>query len=265
MTIEEVLHDAMRAAQAIFKGKSWNIGYYDPNIPSGEKKDLYNEISVHARNHIFEILHRELFSEEPNKQKNDQEIYHYLHKNKRKFLVSNCLLLSIYALYHLKKKHKNTLRHLFYHSILNYTDDQTPLTLQILSLQYPYDHAFVIVYPPGKDIPGLGETSSPDTFPKDSWICDPWAGIVCPADFYNYRWKMKMTEWSFRGKTIYINDYDINDHDNNALDFNHSPLGRYTYTAIERGNRTTISSIEIPPQGKSIIDGKPQTRKCTIF
>ncbi|PHM73774.1 hypothetical protein [Xenorhabdus kozodoii] len=257
MTIEEILHDAMQAARAVFKGKSCNVNYYDPNILPAEKRIFYSDLGIEKRGEIFITLRNRLLEEHlPYK-----EIYDFLNRNKNKLLVGNCVLLSLYALYYLKKKHKDRLFHLFYNPTLSYTGYQ-PLSLQIVGLLPPHGHAFVMVCPPSnnQDIPRLNMESPPNIFPQNAWICDPWAGIVCPAINYNDRWKIKMAEWSLRGKTIYIND-----NDNTDPEFNESPLGKYTYTAVGHGNKLTISNIEIYPDRKVIIDGEPSARKCIIM
>ncbi|OTA21093.1 hypothetical protein Xbed_00739 [Xenorhabdus beddingii] len=258
-TIEDILHDTLQAAQSTFKGKSHNISYYDPNILPERKKAFYTEEGMACRDLIFDRLHERLFE----KQLSSREIYHYLHRNKNYFLVGNCILLSIFALYYLKKKHKNSLRALFYNPNVNYTRFRSLLNLQIICLQAPYSHAFVMVSPPSNadTKPYLGMISEPNVFPQNAWICDPWANIICPAMDYDKRWKARMSEWNMQGKIIHAAHFSLK----NDPHMNGSPLGKYAYTATQRGVKMTTGIITIYPDGSTVIHDEPSSGRCTIL
>ncbi|AOM39518.1 hypothetical protein [Xenorhabdus hominickii] len=86
----------------------------------------------------------------------------------------------------------------------------------------------------------------PNQFPDGSWVCDPWANIVCPARDYNEKWKIKMAEWNFKGKYVALDRAGVQK-DN---DSNESPLGKYTYTMIQMSQTTISELIIIYPQWK---------------
>ncbi|AOM39519.1 hypothetical protein [Xenorhabdus hominickii] len=99
MSIEEILCDTAQSGQAIFKGKSHNIGYIDVNILPEVKKSFYTDEGLKRRyNTNKELYNKHLSIRSPN-----QQIYKDLISNKNLYLVGNCLLLAIFYLQHLKK------------------------------------------------------------------------------------------------------------------------------------------------------------------
>ncbi|MDC9597280.1 hypothetical protein [Xenorhabdus anantnagensis] len=261
MKIEEILRDTVQKTKSTFKGKSYNIEYIDLNVLPEEKRFLYTKEGIERRNIIFDDLHEELLQ----KKLTNKEIYKHLRKNKDSYLVGNCMLLSIFSFCYLKEKHKNSLRALFYNPTIDYTEFNSLLTLQILCIQAPYSHAFVMVCPPSntETKPELCMISEPNVFPQNAWICDPWANIICPAIDYDTMWKIKMAKWNLKGKTVHAVNQDFE----NKADFNESPLSKYSYTAIQMGRKMTTDIITIHPNGKLTIEGENSSNPkiCTIL
>ncbi|PHM54709.1 hypothetical protein [Xenorhabdus hominickii] len=261
MSIEEILQNTLQIARSTFKGKFHNISYYDHDILplSKEERDLYTEEGMKARDYWFNKLHEEAFENKITCKK----IYNYLNKNRNHLLVGNCMMLSIFALYHLKKKYKNSLQILFYNPISDYTRFTSLLTLRIICIQKPYNHAFVMVCPPNntEKAHSIGMTSAPNLFPVNAWICDPWSQIACPAINYNENWKIKMAEWNFKGKTVLLEKDDLNKHSH----FNFSPLGKFNYTTIQIGRQMTTDIITIYPNGDTTVQGIPSSGRCTLL
>ncbi|PHM46224.1 hypothetical protein Xmau_00630 [Xenorhabdus mauleonii] len=257
ITIEEILYDAIRETKSVFKVKSYNIGYYDHNMLPAETRGFYGEKGNILRKRAFDIIYDDTLG----KKLNCKEIYNYLNRQKNIIFVGNCLLLAIYSLYYLKKIHKHTFRYLFYKMESNHTHDSPLLTLQVISLLKPYSHSFVMVSPPNnnEEKPYLGMQTPPNQFPRDAWICDPWADIICPAISYDEKWKITMSKWNFAGKTVNITHVKVKE------DTDLSPLGRYAYTAIQMGRKMIVDMITIYPDGKTILHEDTSSKRCNIL
>ncbi|MDR0217339.1 MAG: hypothetical protein LBI71_00380 [Enterobacteriaceae bacterium] len=259
MSIEYILRDAALNAQNSFKGKSFNIGYCDLNILPEEKRAFYTDEGLDRRCDAFEkIRDRLLTVRQPS-----NRIYDYLVSHKNSFLVGNCLLLAIFALQYLKKTHKTTLCQLYYSPDTNISELTSLLTLQLIVTLRPYNHAFALICPPSYTLPKpkAGQIYLPNQFPDDSWVCDPWANIVCPANNYNNQWSIRMREWNFKGKNLYLSRSN-SPQDN---DYNLSPLGKYAYTIVSRSQTTINELITIYPNGDSKITTHHSSRRCNII
>ncbi|MBI6550491.1 hypothetical protein [Xenorhabdus lircayensis] len=259
MTIEEILHDTMQTAQSIFQGKSHNIKYYDVNILPEEKKSFYTDEGLEHRYNVFEELRDKLL----NIRSPSNKIYNHLISKQNSFLVGNCMLLAIFVLQHLEKRHKKTLCQLFYHPEINYPELTSLLSLQLIVTIRPYNHAFALICPPSYTEPKhkVGKIYMPNQFPDSSWVCDPWSNIVCPARGYNDKWKLKMKEWNFKGKALYLERSGVQQ-DN---DLNQSPLGKYSYTMVQMSYTSINELITIYPNGDSKIKTSHSFRRCTLL
>ncbi|OTA21094.1 hypothetical protein Xbed_00740 [Xenorhabdus beddingii] len=259
MSIEEILRNAAQRAQNIFKGKSHNIKYYDVSILPEEKKSFYTDEGLDRRYTAFEELRGELLTTRVP----SNRIYHKLISKQNSFLVGNCMLLAIFALQYLKNEHNQTLCQLFYPTDINLSALKSLLTLQLIVTLRPYNHAFSLICPPSytNPKPKIGETYRPNQFPDGSWICDPWANIVCPAKNYDDKWKLKMAEWNHSGKALYLNRSNVQQ-DN---DLNQSPLGKYAYTMVQMSHKTIDELITIFPNGDSKIKTHHSFRGCSLF
>ncbi|MDX7988698.1 hypothetical protein FE392_15390 [Xenorhabdus sp. 12] len=259
MTLEQILHDTMQEAQSIFEGKSHNISYYDINMLPEEKREYYTDEGMDYRVKKFTNLRDELLIIRCSSDK----IYSDLISEKNSFLVGNCLLLTIFALQHLKKVYKQNLCQLFYPPDTDLSKLTCLLSLQLIVTDKPYNHAFALICPPSHIFPQhkIKGKYEPNVFPEGSWVCDPWANIVCSAQDYNHAWKARMAEWNTKGKVVFMGRTKT-DYDNN---FNYSPLGLYTYMAIQKSKKTIDEIIIIFPNGETKTKTNYSYPKCNLL
>lgn len=68
----------------------------------------------------------------------------------------------------------------------------------------PPAHAFVVVGIPPPSLAPTLDFSEPDW--AGLWICDPWAGIVCPAGNYMQQLNQKMIVWHLQDISVFFSD-----------------------------------------------------------
>jgi hypothetical protein len=74
--------------------------------------------------------------------------------------------------------------------------------IHFIEIADPHDHVFLMV---GQCLSWERRfpTSWGDYF-TSAWVCDPWANIVCPANYFPFEWETKMLKWHHSGKKIRV-------------------------------------------------------------
>jgi RHS repeat-associated protein len=185
-TIASILGDAIKASYSYFPLKSYNKSYLDTSNLTGYKAWFYSDGIREARARITD----KLISTTKNLD-SESEVFGVIKRSRMagKALAGNCGLLSTPAFFYLLEK-RERLNQLFHKDV----------NISIVDLEDPYDHTFISVnHPAGAWGPLSSNTKE---WPADTWIVDPWAKIVSPANEYEERWTAKLQKWADRGLAI---------------------------------------------------------------
>ncbi|MBE8589316.1 hypothetical protein IQ211_18695, partial [Xenorhabdus griffiniae] len=120
--------------------------------------------------------------------------------------------------------------------------------IQVVGTLGIYDHVFITIGDFNHDVfkPVLGRLYH--NLPKELWICDPWANIVCPAEKYNDLWKNKMNKWHYMGKCLTLAETPIPNGQVIPPSANcYSPLKKSTYLTIQNSVKKVFNLAIISP------------------
>ncbi|WP_186435661.1 hypothetical protein, partial [Xenorhabdus innexi] len=117
-----------------------------------------------------------------------KELYNYTLKNKDRLLAGNCPDYCNCAFYYLINNCLDKIIKFFNAGLAT----SNHVYIQVLGTLGVYDHVFITIgsFNHNMFTPVLGRLYH--HLPKELWVCDPWANIVCPAEKYSDLWKNKM-------------------------------------------------------------------------
>ncbi|MDR0217846.1 MAG: hypothetical protein LBI71_03020 [Enterobacteriaceae bacterium] len=246
--INNILLDAIRHARIIFRGKTTNKTYYNTEHLNKIKRKKYSIERVREREDRHDKFLDRIF-----KIKNITKKYDYFLSRSRNYrwhnqsLIGNCGELSISALCYLAQQRSQDLLNWVINSGKRNIENKTT-AIYILNIEFinPYDHmSTVILFPENnQNLPKINKIyHSYDDLPDNSWVCDPWANIVCQYREYHSQWRNKMDKWNSVGKSASIyQDEQLEDYP--------SPLTLNNYNAIIRIPKKVINMAMIFPDGK---------------
>ncbi|AOM39703.1 hypothetical protein A9255_03325 [Xenorhabdus hominickii] len=67
----------------------------------------------------------------------------------------------------------------------------------------------------------------------ESWICDPWADIICKGKNFSDKWKFKMIEWEEKNMFIIAEDIENKKVNTNRYRTLFSPLREKIFHIIQ--------------------------------
>ncbi|OTA18903.1 hypothetical protein Xbed_02889 [Xenorhabdus beddingii] len=203
MLIKDILHDAVKKTQTAFMGGSTNRFYLETkDIDKTGKKEpeiACRLLDTAAKKSI--TLHKlRAFTTMGDHIDRLPYIYSYINESKFKLnLVGNCSEYCKYALHYLIKYHSFKIFNLCKNINSNPSNH---IFFILYETPSPNDHCFINLYHMTDQV---REKFNNDTFSHiqpDSWICDPWADIVCRGKEYPQQWKNRMKQWYYNN--IYV-------------------------------------------------------------
>ncbi|OKP04844.1 hypothetical protein [Xenorhabdus eapokensis] len=255
----------MRNFIDVFRKKEHNIEKNDKFKNDKFKNDIYrsmyenimhgseiNEQSIKKRNEIKSKLHEQekherLYKRNEIEREADtyKALYNYTLKNKDNFLSGNCPDYCNCAFHYLIHNCLDNILK-FFNSGLENPDH---VYIQIVGAVGVHDHVFITIGSFNHNMfkPILGRLYH--NLPKELWVCDPWANIVCPAEKYNDLWKSKMDKWHYMGKCIVLAEEDPipNRKVIPPSAKCHSPLKKNTYLTIQNSMKKVFNLAVISP------------------
>ncbi|WP_340610268.1 hypothetical protein [Xenorhabdus bharatensis] len=190
MSIISILRDANNFSRRKFSFKfgglkSPNKIYIDQSKLSGKKRELYSMEAIILKNGLLGDFRRSTSSDSSERK--------YQKIESSPYPVGNCYEYSLVAFFYLQQQRNQ--------DVLN--EFKSSCTIEIIGTYPPYSHNFVLIVPDqGSITRNIGDTFIRNQLPANSWICDPWANIVCEAKFYSIEWRLKMEKWSNNKKHI---------------------------------------------------------------
>ncbi|BET96261.1 hypothetical protein [Xenorhabdus taiwanensis] len=173
-----------------------------------------------------------------------KELYNYALKNKDDFLAGNCPDYCNCEFYYLIHNRLDNILNFFNSGL------KTPehVYIQIVGTLGVHDHVFITIGSFNHNMfkPILGRLYH--NLPKELWVCDPWANIVCSAEKYNDMWKNKMDKWHYMGKCLVLAEEPIPN--SKAIPPSakcHSPLKKNTYLTIQNSVKKVFNLAVISP------------------
>ncbi|WP_340620473.1 hypothetical protein [Xenorhabdus siamensis] len=223
--IEDILQDAIKYAKRFFGNRTTNKFYPDLSVLPESERSIYQRNVIVSRMDRHNKIRLELYNLKDINQK-----HQYLLSNEHNNLVGNCpeLCLATY-IYLIKERAKDIWE--LYNASWNYEYPQLtcPIYIQQIYTLGVYDHVFLLLDHPDSLVrrPKIGTIYH--ELPEGSWVCDPWADIVCLAEDYNDRWKHKMMEWNHQGMCLLLKSPGSSSPSAESF----SPLKKYTYLTVE--------------------------------
>ncbi|PHM75228.1 hypothetical protein [Xenorhabdus kozodoii] len=250
MLIENILRNVIRKTQSVFMGGSNNKIYFKTkNI---DKVGEHEPPEVHDLTKLLkkktELLDK--LRENQNKMKNIPQCYTYYTKNKFKTnLVGNCDELSTYAFHYLIKNHSL--------QIFNYYRQQDPDRKKIIYIimygaQKPYDHVFLSIHYMEDKISKKEIIEALSHVQAESWICDPWADIICKGKEFHYKWRSKMTDWYHANIFRTPNSDDRTINDTGRYESLFSPLRPEVFNTIQENSTYDVLELAFFDQDGNI-------------
>ncbi|MBD2795236.1 hypothetical protein ID856_01605 [Xenorhabdus sp. 18] len=250
MLIENLLRDAMRKAQNTFMGGSSNKFYFHTRAI-----DKVNEYEPPAAQELEDIIYKKL--EQLDKLRKNTDIttkipYHYKYFTENRFrdrLIGNCGELSNYAFHYLIKQHS--------FQIFNYYRQKDPDRKKIIyiimySAPQPYDHVFISIHYMEDKIDSAEMKAVLSHIQAESWICDPWADIVCKGKEFYYRWQSKMIEWYRENNFVVTQDIAGTIADTGRYNTLFSPLRLNILNIVQQNSTFEISKLVFIDQDGNI-------------
>ncbi|CDG18124.1 hypothetical protein [Xenorhabdus doucetiae] len=250
MLIKYLLHDAMRKAQNTFMGYSSNKFHFHTRAI-----DKINGNEPPAVQELINIMLEK--DKQLNKLRANTDIttkipYHYKYFTENKFrarLVGNCGELANYAFHYLIKKHS--------FQIFNYYRQKDPDRKKIIyiimySAPQPYDHVFISIHYMEDKIDSAEMKAVLSHIQAGSWICDPWAEIVCEGEKYFSQWKNKMEEWYDKKKFVVTQDIAGTIPDTDRYKTLFSPLRPNIFNIVQQNSIFHVSELVFIDQDGNI-------------
>ncbi|WP_340611483.1 hypothetical protein [Xenorhabdus bharatensis] len=222
--IECILYDAIRYAKRFYGDRTSNKIYPDLSVLPESKQAMYKKDQVLERMKRHRITRPEFFNISSNEQK-----IKYLQDNEHNELVGNCVELSWAVYLYLIQKRAKDIWDLYN---INWSYDSSKLTypiyIQLIATLGVYDHVFLLLDHSDSIVhrPKIG--TKYNELPEGTWVCDPWADIVCLAENYNDKWKNKMMEWNHQGMCLMLKKTP-----ESPSSESFSPLKKYTFNTIQ--------------------------------
>ncbi|MBE8596748.1 hypothetical protein [Xenorhabdus sp. BG5] len=179
-----------------------------------------------------------------------KELYNYTLSNKENLLTGNCPDYCNCAFHYLINNYLDDILRFFN------TGSATPnhIYIQIIGTLGMYDHVFITIGAFNHNMfkPILGRLYH--NLPKELWICDPWANIVCPAEKYNEQWINKMDKWHYIGKCLTLAETPTPNGQVIPPSANcQSPIKKSTYLTIQNSVKKVFNLAIISPDKNVII------------
>ncbi|WP_237385125.1 hypothetical protein [Xenorhabdus sp. Sc-CR9] len=200
MTIEDILkHVTKRAKNAFLAGSSTHFPFHTKDIDMIGRSNKQNPNMIKLK-HDYDIIDdsiEDMRYRLGNKGISYCHSYYTVNKFKKN-LAGNCQELSYHAFHELMKFHSLEIFN-FYRKI-----DKHPIYIALCGPPEPYDHGFIVLYHPLNQMPyPIRELRK---LQPDSWICDPWADIVCKGSQYPEEWNKKMRIWDDNNHCVISKD-----------------------------------------------------------
>lgn len=238
---ENILLDAIRHARNLFRGKTTNKTYLNIERLPENKRAMYTPQRIKEK----ENIHDEFLEDFLLKEHIMDRYKHALYKSDAgEVLIGNCGELTLSILGYLTTHRVYDLLNSFISSgKRNINNKMIPVYILIIAFDDPYDHTIAVITLPEQtqDLPEINKIY--DKLPDNSWVCDPWANIVCPSEDYITRWKVKMLRWHLVEKSTSV-------HQDDQMRDSSSPLRHANYLAITRSKKRVIHMATISPDGK---------------
>ncbi|MDC9613148.1 hypothetical protein PSI19_04460 [Xenorhabdus khoisanae] len=188
MSIQMILKDTIAFSRSRFGLKSTNKRYMEPEYLPQSKQNL------HSRENYIERMIKLRYLRDALNILSPEKKYKAILQKEPNQLIGNCEEYSLMAFFYLmEEKSKDILINLSSSYFIEY----------IVTLN-SYHHCFIAIEPMKDPLYRQERESLSPGKPlaPNSWICDPWANIACPAVYYPLEWKLKMQKWNDRKKYI---------------------------------------------------------------
>ncbi|MDC9590679.1 hypothetical protein PSI23_15635 [Xenorhabdus sp. XENO-10] len=256
MLMETILRDVIKKTQSVFIGGSSNKFFFETK--KIDKVGEYESPIVHKLINTIEqkeekisklrIEEKQIYSQ--NGSESIPQCYKYFTKNKFKTnLVGNCDELSTYAFHYLIKNYSLKI---FNHYKKPDPDPKKIIYITMYETQEPYDHIFINICHMEDKISSEQMKEALLSIQSESWICDPWADIICKGKNYHYKWQSKMIEWF--SSNCFVTDKNIREKIANTERYNNlfSPLRPVIYNAIRQDSKFNVLELAFFDQDGSI-------------
>jgi len=185
--IQHILQDAIKYARAQFPLKADNKVY--PEHHPKKFKRVHTSYMDRIKPIRQDYLREELEDLQP------YEEYKYIKKHNEDRdpleLCGNCHELCTVAFYYLVNNYIELVKHY-----------STHVDIHFIEIADQHDHAFLMV---GQYLSWDRQLpASWGGYLPSAWVCDPWANIVCPANYFPFEWEAKMLKWHHAGKKLRI-------------------------------------------------------------
>ncbi|MDC9595563.1 hypothetical protein [Xenorhabdus anantnagensis] len=256
MLMETILRNVIKKTQSVFIGGSSNRFYFETKkidkVGENESPIVHKLINTIEQKEEkisnLRIKEKQIYSQ--NGSESIPQCYKYFTENKFKTnLVGNCDELSTYAFHYLIKNY--SLEIFNYYKNLD-PDPKKIIYITMYEAQEPHDHIFINIYHMEDKISSEQMKEALSSIQSESWICDPWADIICKGKTYHFKWQSKMLEWY--NSNCFVTNKSIREKIADTGRYNNlfSPLKPVTYNAINQNSKFRVVELAFFDQDGNI-------------